>query len=151
MSHTLVATRADWRFGEDESQNGVDLTVTGMHQGWQRRRVLTAAVLTGMAAALFVVPLHMFPDVDPSGWWLPLDMVIHVALSAFVTMLWAWALPRASLLVLLVLGVGFAGLTEISQALPFIDRSARIQDFGYNVIGVGLGLLGAGIGRAARK
>ncbi len=79
---------------------------------------------------------------------LPAGPAAHTALCAASAALWVWALPRIreALLVCLL----FAGGAELAQALPFSDRTARLADFGFNLVGVALGLAAALLVRAGR-
>jgi peptidoglycan/LPS O-acetylase OafA/YrhL len=101
-----------------------------------RRRILVAATVMVFAVAVFVVPLDLLPDIDPDAGVVPLQMLIHVGVSAAVVALWGWALPGVSLPALLALGILFAGVAETAQTLPFVERSAKLEDFGYNVAGI---------------
>jgi len=95
------------------------------------------------------VPGNMFPKVDNFWNWLRLDKIIHIFLyGVFFSLLLKSTAKQLNtavlgimhILILLTVGIIFAGLTEILQAIMFINRDGSLYDFIANVIGCLAGL-----------
>lgn len=118
--------------------------MTGDDQTQRRRpvapRLLLMTLLTLAAGALFVVPIDLFPEVDTDALQFRIEMVIHIVVMAGVVLLWAVVFPELPLAALLGIGLVFATAAEASQLLPMVERSPRWVDYGFNLIGVALGL-----------
>jgi VanZ family protein len=91
----------------------------------------------------------MFPKVDNFWNWLRLDKIIHIFLyGVFFSLLLKSTAKQLNtavlgimhILILLTVGIIFAGLTEILQAIMFINRDGSLYDFIANVIGCLAGL-----------
>ena len=82
---------------------------------------------------------------------LPAGPTAHVLILAVAACVWAWALPRASIFRLFLGGVIFSAISESLQLLPIVHRGAELADFGYNVVGVVLGLAIAAFVRRVKR
>jgi hypothetical protein len=99
-------------------------------------------VLTG-------VPGNVIPKVGNFWDWMSPDKLAHFFLyGVFIYLLLkntlkqssASALNKKQILLLLIVGIVFAAITEILQAKVFINRNGNWYDFGANVIGCLAGL-----------
>lgn len=104
------------------------------------RRIGVALVLTAVAVGFFLVPVHHLPDIDPTSGPIPLAYVLHIGLSAFAAAVWTWALPGVGVPWLIGLGLVLTGAAEAAQGLPGVLRTPKLSDFGFNAIGVVLGV-----------
>lgn len=87
--------------------------------------------------AVFVL-LWMPPPPPPEIIWWWWDKLVHLGLMAAFAGLWTWAGVRGARL--WPLGVLVGAVTELGQGLlPW--RHASWDDFGFDVLGVGLGWL----------
>jgi VanZ family protein len=94
-------------------------------------------------------PARWFPKtMKPSGpppWWsipIPLDKIVHFGLFAVFAFLWAYR-PGKPLRtnVPLLAGFAFIALTELGQTIPYIGRSADLDDALADLLGLFAGLL----------
>ena len=99
-------------------------------------------VLTG-------VPGNVIPKVGNFWDWIGSDKLAHFLLYGIFTYLLlrntskqlsASVLKKKQILLLLLIGIVFAAITEILQAKVFINRNGNWYDFGANVIGCLAGL-----------
>lgn len=105
-------------------------------------RVGWAVGATVLAGILFVMPRYSLPDPGTTLiWGLPSGPTAHVVITGGVTYSWVRAFSQAAPWRLLLWGLLFAIFAEVLQLLPFVDRGVNWEDLGFNVLGVGVGLL----------
>lgn len=108
------------------------MTVPGLATLW-RGLVLTAIVSGSVFFAL----------ADMSG--LPLagydDSLLHFVAFAAMTLLAVTAYPRAPLTHLLLAFALLAGVTELRQFLPGVQRQPDWSDFGFDILGIDCALI----------
>ena len=119
----------------------------------RRRLVLFSCWLLVVVVAIFT-PLDVL-DHPVAKFLLDHDGFSHAVLFFGLAVTGGLLLPapsRKALARLLVGGIAFAALTEVAQELLPIERAGRLSDFGFDVLGLLLGLAAVriGRGRAAR-
>jgi len=104
---------------------------------------LAILVLTGL-------PGNYFPEIHSFWDWIAPDKMVHLFMFGSLTYLLLWGLrtqyqftkKRIRLIIItVVVGVLYGGLTEILQNVLFVGRDGNIYDFMANSLGGFLGIL----------
>lgn len=95
------------------------------------RRGLVVAVILTMAG--FIAFGHLPPDGFPFQRY---DAHLHFSAFATITTLAVIAWPRATIGHLFAGLAMLAGLTELLQFVPGLNRTPSLSDFGFNICGI---------------
>jgi len=107
-------------------------------------RLILAVTMAGTFIAA-VLPAAEAPMISPS------DKINHMIAFVVLTILAAWAYPRAHLFLLIAAMAAVGGAVELVQAIPFIGRDAEWADWRADVLAAGVTLIVVAVGRAARR
>lgn len=114
-----------------------------MNDNRRRKWVALATLWTLMILALCWLPL---PMITSSGVGqraqkiANIDKFVHAGIFAVFGLLWLRAMPRRYVLVLLI-GLALAAISEIGQSLPLLDREGDVADAAADFAGVCLACL----------
>jgi VanZ family protein len=122
--------------------------VTGLN--WITRKHWPGILWAVIILLLTGLPGNYFPEFTSFWDWLGPDKLVHFFIFGVFTFLLLWGYreqyhtskSRYKLVwIVIILGIGYGGITEILQSTLFVGRHGNIYDFIANSIGSVIGIL----------